>query len=86
LSPKVRQWHELANVTTITYALLLCIYLMGNRLENQDHLLRYSAFALVWIAQLRDNYWCVGKVEAVRRAQPMNEIDLRREGRVCSVT
>lgn len=34
---------------------------MGNRLENQDHLLRYSAFALVWIAQLRDNYWCVGR-------------------------
>ena len=56
---QVRQWHELANVTTITYALLLCIYLMGNRLENQDHLLRYSAFALVWIAQLRDNYWWV---------------------------
>lgn len=73
-----RQWHELCNVTTITYALFLCIYLMGNRSENQDHFLRYSAFALVWMAQLRDNYWC-GKEQGKRRRRGKNT-SLDREG------
>lgn len=34
------EWHKLDNVLSITYGLLLCIYLMGNRSEARDHLLR----------------------------------------------
>ena len=52
-----RQWHELTNIFTITYGLHLCIYLMGNRHESRDTLLRYLAFALVWITQIKDRYW-----------------------------
>ena len=32
--------------------LFVLIYLMGNHNEQQDHVLRYSAFAAVWIAQV----------------------------------
>ena len=34
-------------------ALFLIIYLMANQNESRDHLLRYSAFALIWICQVR---------------------------------
>ncbi len=47
----------MTNILTVSYGLFLCIFLMGNRNENIDHLLRYAAFASVWVAQLRDNYW-----------------------------
>ncbi|EDQ89074.1 uncharacterized protein MONBRDRAFT_25649 [Monosiga brevicollis MX1] len=52
-----RDWHRLTNVLTITYGLHLCIFLMGNRSEARDNFLRYLAFALVWIAQIKDAYW-----------------------------
>jgi hypothetical protein len=55
LSP--REWHQLTNVLTISYGLHLFVYLMGNRSEERDHLLRYLAFASVWVAQIRDGYW-----------------------------
>eukprot|EP00049_Salpingoeca_infusionum_P016265 m.330433 g.330433 ORF g.330433 m.330433 type:complete len:222 (-) comp16045_c1_seq2:64-729(-) len=52
-----RDWHKLNNVLSITFALHLCIFLMGNRKENIDNGLRYLAFCLVWITQMKDAFW-----------------------------
>lgn len=51
------EWHEMANVTSITYALFLGIFLMGNTQEKTDNMLRYLSFSIIWIAQLKDRYW-----------------------------
>ena len=50
-------WHRLTNVTGLSYGVNLLVYLMRNGDEAVDHLLRYSAFALLWIAQIKDDYW-----------------------------
>lgn len=50
-------WHKINNVVSTTYLCLLLIHLIG--LENKDTntILSYLAFTLVWIAQLKDEYW-----------------------------
>eukprot|EP01126_Amoeba_proteus_P012583 TRINITY_DN15185_c0_g2_i1.p1 TRINITY_DN15185_c0_g2~~TRINITY_DN15185_c0_g2_i1.p1 ORF type:complete len:212 (+),score=9.52 TRINITY_DN15185_c0_g2_i1:74-709(+) len=52
-------WHELNNIITTTYGCLLAIHMMANENKTVNTLLSYLAFALVWIAQLKDDYWMV---------------------------
>lgn len=33
------------------------IYLMGNRNELRDHVLRYTVFSAVWVFQIKDHFW-----------------------------
>lgn len=40
-----------------TPSLFVIIYLMGNRNEKRDHLLRYCGFALVLVCQVKDGFW-----------------------------
>lgn len=47
------EWHELANVTGITYGMFLGIFLMANTSERMDNALRYLCFATAWIVQLK---------------------------------
>ena len=37
-------WHQMNNILTVTLACFVLIYLMGNRNEARDHVLRYSVF------------------------------------------
>eukprot|EP00938_MAST-03A_sp_MAST-3A-sp1_P000729 g729.t1 len=50
-------WHRINNVMAITYCALLAIYLMCNESDDANTVLRYAAFALVTVAQVRDNFW-----------------------------
>eukprot|EP00051_Salpingoeca_urceolata_P007066 m.93823 g.93823 ORF g.93823 m.93823 type:complete len:228 (-) comp15103_c0_seq2:74-757(-) len=50
------QWHQLANVLTVTYGVFVVIHL-ANFNEKHSNTLRYIAFAAVWVCQLRDDYW-----------------------------
>eukprot|EP00037_Helgoeca_nana_P004543 m.46451 g.46451 ORF g.46451 m.46451 type:complete len:221 (-) comp15422_c0_seq2:3151-3813(-) len=53
----ITEWHEINNILTITLGCFVLIYLMANRNETRDHVLRYSVFFYVWIFQLKDKYW-----------------------------
>lgn len=50
-------WHRLTNITGLSYAANVAVVLMVNQNESLDHLLRYSAFALLWLAQIKDEFW-----------------------------
>lgn len=50
------EWHFISDVLSITYALVLCVHLMGLPNENQNILLRYLAFALTWIMKVKDQW------------------------------
>lgn len=51
------EWHKLNNIATVTYGCILCIHLCAFKKRDTSTLLCYAAFALVWIAQLKDEYW-----------------------------
>eukprot|EP00039_Didymoeca_costata_P031613 m.35637 g.35637 ORF g.35637 m.35637 type:complete len:237 (+) comp8916_c0_seq1:230-940(+) len=57
--PSVK-WKQFNNVSSITLGCFVLIFLMGNKNEKRDHLLRYVAFALTWITQSKDEYWMEG--------------------------
>ena len=50
------QWHQMSDILTETYGMLICIHLMGLKSEDTMHLLRYIAFAGAWIAKLADGW------------------------------
>ena len=54
---ETKEWHELTNILSVTYGGFLLIFLMQNSKESVDHVLRYTFFSLVWICQLKDDYW-----------------------------
>lgn len=49
-------WHRLSDIMSETYVCLIAIHLMGLRDEDHMTLLRYIAFALVWLAKLADGW------------------------------
>lgn len=51
------QWHGLNNIMSVTLGSFVLIYLMGNRNEMRDHLLRYVSFAAIWLFQIKDGFW-----------------------------
>lgn len=51
------EWHRLTNITGLSYGANVLVYLMCNGSEAKDHLLRYSFFALLWVAQIKDGFW-----------------------------
>jgi hypothetical protein len=51
------EWHQLTNVAGLAYGVNVLVYLMCNTSEAQDHVLRYTAFFSLWIAQLKDRFW-----------------------------
>ncbi len=51
------EWHKLTNVTGLSYGVNVLVYLMCNTSETQDHLLRYLSFALLWICQIKDQFY-----------------------------
>eukprot|EP00041_Stephanoeca_diplocostata_P012685 m.212679 g.212679 ORF g.212679 m.212679 type:complete len:178 (-) comp19049_c0_seq7:215-748(-) len=51
------QWHMLNNIFSITLGCFTLIYLMGNRNELRDHVLRYTVFSAVWVFQVKDEFW-----------------------------
>eukprot|EP00035_Acanthoeca_spectabilis_P009705 m.171293 g.171293 ORF g.171293 m.171293 type:complete len:219 (-) comp14811_c0_seq1:177-833(-) len=53
----ITEWHKINNILTITLGCFVLVYLMGNRNEARDHVLRYSVFLSVWICQVKDGYW-----------------------------
>jgi len=50
------EWHFISDVLSITYALVLCVHLMGLPNENQNIILRYLAFSLTWIMKVKDQW------------------------------
>lgn len=54
---KNADWHRLTNVAGLAYGLNVLIFLMRNEDEALDHILRYSGFAAIWIAQIKDDFW-----------------------------
>jgi hypothetical protein len=58
-------WHQLTNVFGLSYGVNVLVFLSCNTSEGQDHFFRYTAFALLWICQIKDEYWmekCVKNV------------------------
>ncbi len=51
------EWHRLTNIMGLSYGANVLVYLMCNGSDQKDHVLRYSFFALLWIAQIKDAYW-----------------------------
>ena len=49
-------WHRLSDIMSETYVCLIAVHLMGLRDEDHMTLLRYVAFALVWLAKLADGW------------------------------
>lgn len=52
-----QDWHRLTNVSGLAYGVNVIVYLMMNGNESMDQLFRYSTFAALWIAQIKDEYW-----------------------------
>ena len=50
------EWHFISDVLTVTYALLLCVHLMGIVDENTNIVLRYVAFAASWLSKVKDQW------------------------------
>lgn len=50
------EWHFIADVLSVTYALMLCVHLMGIPDENTNIILRYVAFALAWLTKEKDQW------------------------------
>eukprot|EP00035_Acanthoeca_spectabilis_P009706 m.171298 g.171298 ORF g.171298 m.171298 type:complete len:134 (-) comp14811_c0_seq3:532-933(-) len=42
----ITEWHKINNILTITLGCFVLVYLMGNRNEARDHVLRYDACIL----------------------------------------
>jgi len=51
------EWHRINNVMAITYIALLSVYIMNNESADWNTLLRYTAFASVTVAQVKDGFW-----------------------------
>jgi len=50
------EWHSISDILSITYALLLIVHVMAIENEQYNILLRYLAFSLSWISQLKDKW------------------------------
>lgn len=50
-------WHKINNVVSTTYLCLLLIHLTGIESKDTNTILSYLAFTLIWVAQLKDEYW-----------------------------
>mmetsp|Transcript_28337 Transcript_28337/g.74384 ORF Transcript_28337/g.74384 Transcript_28337/m.74384 type:complete len:219 (-) Transcript_28337:85-741(-) len=53
----IGEWHRMNQIFTITLGCFVLVYLMGNRNETRDHVLRYTVFFAVWVFQEKDKYW-----------------------------
>lgn len=50
------EWHFIADVLSLTYALMLFVHFMGFTNEKINIVLRYLAFALSWLTKVRDKW------------------------------
>eukprot|EP00040_Diaphanoeca_grandis_P023278 m.126325 g.126325 ORF g.126325 m.126325 type:complete len:222 (-) comp29196_c0_seq1:94-759(-) len=53
----LEEWHKLNNIMSVTLGSFTLIYMMGNRKEARDHVLRYCSFGAIWLFQIKDKYW-----------------------------